>query len=83
MTRAWQKAGVLLPRTTWGQIEAGTATTRGDLAPGDLVITRGGGHVQLYIGDGKVIHAPRTGLTITVAPLAAPSDVVGYRHITA
>ncbi|MGW2562040.1 C40 family peptidase [Streptomyces sp. NPDC001514] len=81
--RAWQKAGVQLPRTTWGQVEAGTATTRGKLAAGDLVITRGGGHVQLYIGDGKVIHAPRPGRTVTVAPLADPSDVVSYRHITA
>ncbi|MGW7363316.1 C40 family peptidase [Streptomyces sp. NPDC054841] len=80
--RAWEKAGVHLPRTTWRQVDAGEPTTRTKLVPGDLVITRGGGHVQLYIGDGKVIHAPRTGRTINVAPLTDPSDVVSYRHIT-
>ncbi|MEV4191263.1 NlpC/P60 family protein [Streptomyces toxytricini] len=80
--RAWQEAGVQLPRTTWDQVRAGEATTRARLVPGDLVITRSGGHVQLYIGDGKVIHAPSPGRTITAAPLAVASDVVGYRHIT-
>ncbi|MFE0453056.1 NlpC/P60 family protein [Streptomyces sp. NPDC058914] len=80
--RAWQKAGVKLPRTTWGQINAGTATTRARLVPGDLVLSYGGGHVGLYLGDGKVIHAPRPGRTVTIAPLPDPSDVVGYRHVT-
>ncbi|WP_405807738.1 hypothetical protein OG729_21840 [Streptomyces sp. NBC_00210] len=61
---------------------AGEVTTRARLVPGDLVISYGGGHVALYIGDGKVSHAPRPGRTVTVASLAAPSSVVGYRHIT-
>ena len=80
--RSWQTAGVTLPRTTWGQIRAGEVTTRARLVPGDLVISYGGDHVALYIGDGKVIHAPRPGRTVTVASLADPSSVVGYRHIT-
>ncbi|WP_257230825.1 C40 family peptidase [Streptomyces sp. UH6] len=81
--RAWATAGVQLPRTTWGQIRAGSATTRARLVPGDLVLSYGGGHVGLYIGDGKVIHAPRPGTTITVAPLPSPGNVVAYRHIRA
>ncbi|GAB7035949.1 NlpC/P60 family protein [Streptomyces sp. NPDC021749] len=79
--RAWQAAGVTLPRTTWGQIHAGTATTRSRLVPGDLVLSYGGGHVGLYIGDGQVIHAPRPGTVVTVAPLPDPAHVVAYRHI--
>ncbi|MER6611645.1 NlpC/P60 family protein [Streptomyces sp. NPDC000927] len=82
VTQAWKAAGVRLPRTTWGLVRAGTATTRARLVPGDLVIANGGGHVQLYIGHGKVIHAPRPGSTVTIARLAAASDVVSYRHIT-
>jgi len=82
VTQAWKAAGVSLPRTTWGQVRAGTATTRAQLVPGDLVIANGGRHAQLYIGHGKVIHAPRPGSTVTVARLAAASDVVSYRHIT-
>ncbi|WP_328394075.1 peptidoglycan endopeptidase [Streptomyces sp. NBC_00390] len=80
--RAWQKAGVHLPRTTWGQVDAGKATTRAKLLPSDLVISNGGGHVALYIGNGKVVHAPRTGSTVTIAPLPPASQVVAYRHIT-
>ncbi|MFI2764310.1 NlpC/P60 family protein [Streptomyces echinatus] len=79
--RAWQAAGVTLPRTTWGQIHAGTATTRSRLVPGDLVLSYGGGHVGLYIGNGRVIHAPRPGTVVTVAPLPNSARVVAYRHI--
>ncbi|MFJ3791439.1 NlpC/P60 family protein [Kitasatospora sp. NPDC090091] len=77
--RAWQKAGVTLPRTTWDMAHVGKKTTRADLVPGDLVITNGGGHVQLYIGDGKVIHAPGTGKRVTIAPL--PQKAATYRHL--
>lgn len=81
--RAWQAAGVTLPRTTWDQIHAGSATTRDRLVPGDLVLSYGGGHVALYIGDGKVIHAPRPGATIITAPLPDPSIITAYRRIRA
>ncbi|MFH8978621.1 NlpC/P60 family protein [Streptomyces sp. NPDC017890] len=81
--RSWKAAGVSIPRTTWQQIHAGNATTRRRLVPGDRVISYGGGHVALYIGDGKVLHAPRPGSTVTVAPLPPASQVVGYRHIAA
>ncbi|MFI6850047.1 C40 family peptidase [Kitasatospora sp. NBC_00085] len=81
--RAWRAGGVALPRTTWGMAKAGRATTRGALVPGDLVITNGCGHVQLYIGDGKVVHAPGTGKHVTIAPLAIASGVLAYRHLDA
>ncbi|MGW7362504.1 hypothetical protein ACWGI8_03555 [Streptomyces sp. NPDC054841] len=44
-----------------------------------------GGHVQLCIGNGngKVVHAPRPGSTVTIAPLPPSSQVVAYRHISA
>ncbi|MEV0537745.1 NlpC/P60 family protein [Kitasatospora sp. NPDC050463] len=77
--RAWQKGGADLPRTTWDMARAGKKTTRAGLVPGDLVITNGGGHVQLYIGDGKVIHAPGTGKRVTIAPLPQKADA--YRHL--
>ncbi|MFE7566771.1 C40 family peptidase [Streptomyces sp. NPDC057539] len=80
--RAWAAARVDLPRTTWSQRHEGKAITRAGLVPGDLIISNNGGHVQLYIGDGKVIHAPGTGRTVTTAPLPGPSAVVSYRHIT-
>ncbi|MFD8511782.1 NlpC/P60 family protein [Streptomyces antimycoticus] len=68
---AWHAAGVALPRTTYTQINAGRRVTRDQLAPGDLVFFYSGvSHVGLYIGDGRIIHAPRPGAPVRVASVA-------------
>ncbi|MFD3536014.1 NlpC/P60 family protein [Streptomyces sp. NPDC058664] len=67
---AWRAAGVSLPRTTYTQINAGRRVSRSQLAPGDLVFFYSGiSHVGLYIGGGQMIHAPRPGAPIRVAPI--------------
>lgn len=67
---AYRAAGVSLPRTTYTQIEAGTRVSRSELAPGDLVFFYSGiSHVGLYIGNGQMIHAPRPGAPVRVAPI--------------
>ncbi|MFD7558528.1 MULTISPECIES: NlpC/P60 family protein [unclassified Streptomyces] len=67
---AWRSAGVSLPRTTYTQINAGQRVSRDQLAPGDLVFFYSGvTHVGLYIGNGQMIHAPRPGSTVRIAPV--------------
>lgn len=67
---AWKAAGIALPRTSYTQINAGKRITRSQLAPGDLVFFYSGlSHVGLYIGDGKMIHAPRPGAPVRIAPI--------------
>ncbi|MGW6460176.1 NlpC/P60 family protein [Streptomyces sp. NPDC055078] len=67
---AWRAAGVSLPRTTYRQIDAGRSVPRSELAPGDLVFFYSGvSHVGLYIGGGKMIHAPRPGAAVRIAPI--------------
>ncbi|HET9380459.1 MAG TPA: NlpC/P60 family protein [Streptomyces sp.] len=67
---AYRAAGISLPRTTYTQISAGRRVSRSELAPGDLVFFYSGiSHVGLYIGDGKMIHAPRPSSTVRVAPI--------------
>ncbi|WP_328397430.1 NlpC/P60 family protein [Streptomyces sp. NBC_00390] len=67
---AWRSAGVSLPRTTYTQINAGRRVARSQLAPGDLVFFYSGiSHVGLYIGGGQMIHAPRPGAPVRVAPI--------------
>lgn len=68
---AWKAAGVSLPRTTYTQINAGQRVSRSELAPGDLVFFYSGiSHVGLYIGDGQMIHAPRPGAPVRIAPIS-------------
>ncbi|GAA0412768.1 NlpC/P60 family protein [Streptomyces luteireticuli] len=67
---AWQAAGVSLPRTTYTQINAGHRVARDRLAPGDLVFFYSGvSHVGLYVGDGKMIHAPHPGAPVSVSSI--------------
>ncbi|GGN24261.1 C40 family peptidase [Streptomyces fuscichromogenes] len=59
---AWKAAGVSLPRTTYDQVNAGTAVPLADARPGDLVFFYDDvSHVGIYIGDGMMIHAPKPG----------------------
>ncbi|MDQ5897395.1 MAG: hypothetical protein QG612_1481 [Pseudomonadota bacterium] len=64
--------GLLLPRRASDQAEAAGLLTirKEDLKPGDLVffntMRRAFSHVGIYVGDGKFIHAPRTGSSIRV-----------------
>ncbi|MCA1221260.1 C40 family peptidase [Streptomyces sp. 8L] len=67
---AWKAAGVSLPRTTYTQINAGERVSKSQLAPGDLVFFYSGvSHVGLYVGGGKMIHAPHPGAPVRVAPI--------------
>ena len=47
--------GYSLPRTSTQQRSAGTAVSYDEVQPGDLICYDG--HVALYIGQGKVVHA--------------------------
>lgn len=57
--------GIRLPRTVIAQSETGVAVGTQDLEPGDLVfydtLGRPYSHVGIYLGDGKFVHAPKTG----------------------
>ncbi len=69
--------GLNLPRVSRSQYQAGRRIARNQLQKGDLVFfaTHGGNrvtHVGLYIGNGKFIHAPRTGKTVRIANLSSP-----------
>ncbi|MDX3307777.1 NlpC/P60 family protein [Streptomyces sp. NPDC054884] len=67
---AYRSAGVSLPRTTYAQIGAGQRVSRSELRPGDLVFFYSGiSHVGLYIGDGRMIHAPNPSAPVRVAPI--------------
>lgn len=70
--------GIYIGRSTYDIIGEGRAVSRKDLRPGDLIFP-GPGHVQLYIGNGLVVHAPQTGDVVRVAPL--PDSIYAIRRI--
>jgi len=84
----FKKFGIDLPRTSQDQARSGVAVDHKDLSPGDLVFSDWGeganSHVAIYAGKGKIIEAPRTGLTVRVADLNSGylAHVNGYRRVT-
>ncbi|MGV9305358.1 NlpC/P60 family protein [Nonomuraea sp. NPDC003727] len=70
---SWRAAGVSLPRTTWEQWAWGAKrrVSLDKLQPGDLIFSSGLGHVSIYAGGGKIVHAPQTGDVVKVASLSS------------
>jgi len=65
--------GIRLPRSVRAQSESGVAVSPHELEPGDLVFydTQGRpySHVGIYLGEGKFVHAPKTGFSVRVESL--------------
>lgn len=71
-SRAWAQAGVPVPRTSQEQWDRLRKVPLRGLRPGDLVVYfPEATHVAMYVGDGKVVQAPRPGGRVTVSPIAA------------
>jgi cell wall-associated NlpC family hydrolase len=71
-----EAAGLQLPRTTAGLMDLDAASVpRSRLRPGDLVLFRpggSGGHVGIYVGEGRFVHAPSSGGTVRMDRLDLP-----------
>ena len=67
---AW---GVRLPPNTAAQSQAGVSVSLAELQAGDLVfydtLKRPYSHVGIYLGDGKFVHAPKTGAQVRIESL--------------
>ncbi|MFF3538537.1 C40 family peptidase [Streptomyces sp. NPDC002466] len=75
MQQAYKAAGVTLTRTTYTQVKEGKAVSVDALRPGDLIFTEGTAqvpeHVGMFIGQGLIVHAPRTGDVVRITTLAS------------
>lgn len=67
---AYRQVGVNLPHYTGAQLERGRAVSRGELRPGDLVFPSYE-HVGIYIGGGRMVHAPKPGDRVKVGSVYA------------
>ncbi|WP_460069437.1 C40 family peptidase [Streptomyces sp. YKOK-I1] len=71
-SQAWHRAGTPIPRTSQEQWARLPRIPLADLRPGDLVLYfPEATHVAIYMGDGMVVQAPRTGEKIKISPIAS------------
>ncbi|MCQ9183313.1 C40 family peptidase [Streptomyces sp. IBSBF 2953] len=71
-SQAWGQAGTPVPRTSEEQWARLKRIPLKELRPGDLVIYfPEATHVAMYLGQGMVVQAPRTGEKVKVSPLAS------------
>jgi cell wall-associated NlpC family hydrolase len=68
---SWGAAGVELPRTTYDQWAWGAnrRVSLDELQPGDLLFSKGLGHMGIYAGDGRMVHSPQTGDVVKVVSI--------------
>ncbi len=81
---AFSQVGVSLPHSSYALWNVGSAVSRDQLEPGDLVFFDGLGHVGIYIGGGQFVHAPHTGDVVKISSLGESwyaSTYVGARRV--
>jgi cell wall-associated NlpC family hydrolase len=70
---AHRQIGITVPRTAAEQFVKATPVERRELRPGDLVFFRLAGrevgHVGIYAGDDRFVHAPQSGGHVRIASL--------------
>lgn len=77
----YKNFGYSLSRSSSGQSNNGTKVSKDDLQVGDILIFKNQslsriGHVGIYIGDNKMIHASEPGVGVTITDL----DAKGYNY---
>ncbi|MEU9987892.1 C40 family peptidase [Streptomyces sp. NPDC048045] len=86
MQASYKAGGVSLSRTTYTQVKEGKAVSVDALRPGDLLFTRGTAaapeHVGMFIGQGLVLQAPKTGDVVKISTLASwRAGIVAARRV--
>lgn len=77
---AYKAAGIYLTHHTGDQWNEGKAISRSDARPGDLIFFFSDlHHMGLYLGNDKMVHAPRTGKPVQVSSINT-MPVAGFRR---
>jgi cell wall-associated NlpC family hydrolase len=81
---AYGRLGIELPHSSYALYDQSRRVARSRMKPGDLLFFSGLGHVGIYIGRGRMVHAPHTGTRVQVVKLGPSSygaRLVGVRRV--
>jgi cell wall-associated NlpC family hydrolase len=80
----YRRLGVELPHSSYALFGRGRKVARSRMKPGDLLFFYGLGHVGVYLGRGRMVHAPQSGRRVEVVELKRSSygrSLVGARRM--
>jgi cell wall-associated NlpC family hydrolase len=78
----YARLGISLPHSSYALFDHGRRVPRTKMKPGDVLFFSGLGHVGIYIGRGRMVHAPHTGTRVQVTRLSRYGGrLVGVRRI--
>ena len=83
---AYGQVGIDLPHSSYALYGEGRRVSGSNLAPGDILFFEGLGHVGLYLGRGRMVHAPQTGRDVEVVRLSSTNygaRLIGARRVVA
>ena len=80
--------GYKLSRTSKAQAKNGKEVSKSDLQPGDIIVFKNQsltaiGHVGIYIGNNKIIHASEPGVGVVITDMNASGYNYNKRYVTA
>lgn len=80
--------GYKISRTSKTQAKDGKEVAKSDLQPGDIIIFKNQaltaiGHVGIYIGNNKIIHASEPGVGVIITSMNASGYNYNKRYVTA
>ena len=81
---AYGRLGLAVPHSSYALYSRGRWVPRSRMKPGDVLFFSGLGHVGIYIGRGRMVHAPHSGTNVQVASLRSSSyggRLVGVRRL--
>jgi cell wall-associated NlpC family hydrolase len=81
---AYSRLGVALPHSSYALYDQGRPVARSRAKVGDLLFFSGLGHVGIYVGGGRMVHAPHSGSRVQVVRLDRSSyggRLVGVRRV--
>jgi cell wall-associated NlpC family hydrolase len=80
------RLGIELPHSSYALYQLGRRVARTRMKPGDVLFFSGLGHVGLYLGRGRMVHAPQSGRRVEVVTLGRSNygeRLVGARRVVA